>query len=85
MSSHHRAMFQMIKSDEISKKLHPWINPEYLPEHLGGTSATYTSTVNVEFDPHRSRFPITTTPGYRKADGKPTDHKVDANLPSSTA
>jgi hypothetical protein len=52
MSAAQRDKFQMIKPDELESKLHVHIDPQYLPEHLGGSNSNnYTTTVNVHFDP----------------------------------
>ena len=50
MSTQHREMFQMIKSEDIHRKLHQFIDTQFLPSHLGGTSMSYTSQVVIQFE-----------------------------------
>ena len=58
MSASQRDKFQMVKEKDIRRDLHSILLPQQLPEHLGGSSKTYTSKVNIEFDPRLSKFPI---------------------------
>ena len=42
---------------QVKSKLHPLFAPETLPPHLYGTSTTYTSSIDVLFDPASVTFP----------------------------
>ena len=52
-----RARISLIKDGEVRTKLHAVFAPETLPPHLYGTSVTYTSTIDVLFDPSSVIFP----------------------------
>lgn len=70
MAPSHRERFQMIKESELKTKLHPFIALSELPKHLGGYSEVYQSTVNINFDPQKSYFPIKPLKEARNKKGK---------------
>jgi hypothetical protein len=45
-----RARFHMLKDRDVASKLHAVIDPVYLPEHLGGSSAIYRSEVDIMYE-----------------------------------
>lgn len=53
-----RARITLVKDSEVRDKLHAVFAPDTLPPHLHGTSQTYTSIVDVLFDPSSVVFPV---------------------------
>eukprot|EP01038_Epipyxis_sp_PR26KG_P012754 gene12754-17100_t len=78
-----RERFKMVKAKDV-RDLHRNINPMFLPAHLDGTSNTYTSVLNIIFDPSESAFPIQGKKGYEYSN-KPSDYAPDSDQSSDVA
>lgn len=50
MEPSYREKFQMVRGEDAAKTMLAMFDPEALPAHLGGTSQTYTSTVDIIYN-----------------------------------